>query len=62
MTNDSEDAMREDIRYIRGRVDEIAATQSTLRERLAHLEARSGIWGALGGILAAIGFHFTKPS
>lgn len=45
----------EDVRYIRGRVDEIRDEQAKQGERVAALEVKSGLWGFLGGFLAFIG-------
>jgi hypothetical protein len=56
------DSIASDVKYIRARldlhIDNHAKDAKDIEGRLTKVEVKSGLWGALGGILTALGLHF----
>ena len=56
------DQIVDDLRYIRGRVDEaveaLAVHKQDVEHRLTKVEVKSGAWGAVGGFLSGLAIKF----
>lgn len=56
--------LNDNVQYIRDKVDEVQKTQTEFRisveHRLTSVEIKSGLWGALSGILSTFGIHWAK--
>lgn len=61
MAHDRIEQMAEDMRYVRGRVDELHGILGDHRVdvegRVSRLETKAGLWGVLGGLLGTIILH-----
>lgn len=65
MTPDRIESVEDDVRYIRARVDDcakqIADLRVVLERRVTTLEVKSGLYGLLGGFLAALSVYLARP-
>ena len=57
-------ALNENVLYIHEKVDTIEKTQTDFRisteHRLTSVEIKSGLWGAISGLLGSVGIHWFK--